>query len=304
MTVTAQRTAPPSDHERELRALKLSVVLYLVVLALKLGAYFYTGVMALMAEGLHTLSDIFVSGFLLIAAAASRKKADDVHMFGYGRAQYVGALVAATLFVSFTSLELYREAVPKLFKHQATEFSNIPVAIAVLGASILIALVPMMSLLRQKQRGAAAKAQLLELFNDQLGLLAALGGTVLVMLGFPIADPLASVAVATVIGVNGIKLFRENLSYLLGRAPGAPFMAKVVETARGVGGVLDVHGLRGEYVGPEALNLDLHVEVRKGLPIEEANRIAHQIADRIQELTSGPDFVAVHVDPEDAHLTS
>ena len=70
MAVTAQRSTAPSDQERELRALKLSVVLYVVVLALKLGAYFTTGVMALLAEGLHTLSDIFVSGFLLIAAVA------------------------------------------------------------------------------------------------------------------------------------------------------------------------------------------------------------------------------------------
>jgi cation diffusion facilitator family transporter len=303
MAVTAQRAAQPSDDDREIRVLKLSVALYLVVIALKLAAYFYTGVMALMAEALHTLSDIFVSGFLLIAASASRKKADSVHMFGYGRAQYVGALVAATLFVSFTSLELYREAIPKLFQHEAAAFTNIPVAIAVLVVSMLVAIVPMVSLLRQEKRGAAAKAQLLELINDQLGLLAALAGTVLLLFGFPIADPLASIAVATVIGVNGVKLFRENLSYLLGRSPGAEFMAKVAATVNGVDGVLGAHGLRGEYVGPDALNLDLHVEVRKGMSIEEANRIAHEVASRVDELTSGLDFVAVHVDPEDAHLS-
>ena len=68
---------------------------------MKLAGYFITGVMALMAEALHTLSDIFVSGFLLVAAYYSRKAADQVHMFGYGRAQNVAALTAAILFISF-----------------------------------------------------------------------------------------------------------------------------------------------------------------------------------------------------------
>jgi ferrous-iron efflux pump FieF len=298
MAIDATTTKPSSDAEHEVRALRLSVVLYVVVLALKLGAYFYTGVMALLAEGLHTLSDIFVSGFLLLALMASRKKADDRHMFGYGRAQYVGALVAATLFVSFTSLELCREALPKLWHREEATFTNIPVALAVLVVSMLVAMVPLVSLLRQKTRGAAAKAQLLELVNDQLGLIAALIGTVLVMLGYPIADPLASLAVALIIGVNGIKLFRENLSYLIGRSPGADLLAQVEKTVCSIAGVRGVHRLRGEHIGPDALHLDLHVEVAAGLPIEEANRIAHEVSEKVDALSPGIDVVAIHLDPE------
>ena len=55
----------------------------------KLAAYYVTGVMALFAEALHTLSDIFISGFLLLAALYSRRAADERHMFGYGRAQNI-----------------------------------------------------------------------------------------------------------------------------------------------------------------------------------------------------------------------
>jgi divalent metal cation (Fe/Co/Zn/Cd) transporter len=83
-----------------------------------------TGVMALFAEALHTLSDIFISGFLLVATLWSRKKADEVHMFGYGRAQNVAALVAATLFISFTSLKLYEEAIPRLFASDEASYQR------------------------------------------------------------------------------------------------------------------------------------------------------------------------------------
>ncbi len=135
---------------------------------------------------------------------------------------------------------------------------------------MVIGAVPIIMLLRQKTKGAALRAQLLELINDQLGLLAALVGTVLVQFGFHFADPIAAIVVATIIGVNGVSLFKENLSYLLGRSPGAEFMKNVETTVRATPGVKGLHRLRGQQVGPEAVQLDMHVEVARGLPIEDA----------------------------------
>ena len=86
------------------RSLKIALGAYIAILVLKVAVYFITGVMALLAEALHTLSDIFVTSFLLAGAYYSRRSADQEHMFGYGRAQNIAALVAATLFISFTSL--------------------------------------------------------------------------------------------------------------------------------------------------------------------------------------------------------
>jgi ferrous-iron efflux pump FieF len=289
-----------SDAETggEIRALKLAVVVYVVVFGMKLVAWSMTGVMALLAEGLHTLSDIFVSGFLLVAAHWSRRPADERHRFGYGRAQYVGAIVAATLFVSFTSFELFREAIPRLLAHHEAEHSNVTVAIAVLGLSMLIGLAPLYSLLRAKKRGAAAKAQLLELVNDELGLLAALVGTVLVGYGMPMADPIAALVVATIIGVNGIKLFIENLSFLVGRSPDRELMDKVEACARGVPGVLGIHEVRAQVVG-EVIQGDLHVVVKDGIPVQDGHAIARAVEAALETLLPNSDFT-IHVDPASA----
>jgi Co/Zn/Cd efflux system component len=67
---------------------------------------------------------------------------------------------------------------------------------------VLIAALPLVTLARQKMRGAAAKAQMIELVNDELGLLAALLGTLFIVWGKPIADPLAALFVAMIIAVN------------------------------------------------------------------------------------------------------
>jgi cation diffusion facilitator family transporter len=280
----------------DLRGLWLSLGVYLLIFALKLVAYFLTGVMALFAEALHTLSDIFISGFLLLATYYSRRQSDATHMFGYGRAQNIAALVAATLFISFTSFELYREAIPRLWAKEMPAYDNLSLAFGVIIISMLIAAVPLFKLMAQKQRGAAAKAQLTELINDQLGLLAALLGTLFIAWGWPLADPLAATAVATIIAYNAIGLFRENSSLLLGRSPGPEYLARLERLARSVPGVLDVLDIRAERIGPNVVHVGMSIIVPRRLPVEEADRLAHAVEARIhEEFPSG--YCVIHIDP-------
>ncbi len=288
-------TGLSTSQDSDVRALKLTVGIYIIVLAMKLAVYFVTGVMAIFAEALHTLSDIFVSSFLLVATIWSRKEADEVHMFGYGRAQNVAALVAATLFISFTSFELYREAIPRLFQPEGGSYQNLNLALGVLIVSMFIAGIPLINLFRQKMRGAAAKAQLTELFNDELGLIAALVGTLFIMWGEYIADPIASIIVATIIAYNAIGLFRENMSFLLGRSPGPEFLKTVDGIARSVEGVLGVHEMRAEYIGPDTVHVGMHIEVKQGLPIEKADRIAEEVRERVHRSIKGG-YCIIHVD--------
>jgi cation diffusion facilitator family transporter len=280
----------------EEKTIRFTLILYAGIIAAKFAAYFITGVMGLLAEALHTLSDIIVSGFLLIALWWSRQREDKDHQFGHGRAQYVGALVAATLFLSFTALRLVEEAVPRLFSRHETAFSNLPVALGVLIGSLAVGCIPLGRLFFQKNKGAAAHAQFMELVNDQLGILAALAGTTFIMLGYPLADPIASLVVAAIIAVNAVGLFRENLSYLLGRSPGAEFLAKAKATALAVPGVREVHLLRGQMVGPGEVHLELHFKVDRGMTIEAADKIAEEVHRRIHQETSCR-YCSIHVDP-------
>jgi cation diffusion facilitator family transporter len=280
----------------DLSGLKLSVAVYIAVFALKLAVFFVSGVMVLLAEALHTLSDIIISIFLLAASVWSRKKPDAFHMYGHGRAQNVAALVAATLFISVTSLRLYEEAIPRLWHEASVDHRNLHLVLGVIGISMILAGAPLLQLLKSKARGAAAKAQLMELINDQLGLVAALLGTLFVMEGHPIADPIAAIVVATIIARSAIGLMRENWSFLMGRSPDPEVLAEIEQRARSVNGVLGVHGLRAEFVGPDTVCAGLHIVVRRGLAIEQADRIAEEVSRRLQEGSPRCESV-VHMDP-------
>ncbi|HLC05051.1 MAG TPA: cation diffusion facilitator family transporter [Anaerolineales bacterium] len=283
-------------ESEDVRSLKIALGAYILVFALKLAVYFMSGVLALMAEAFHTLSDILVTSFLLLAAYYSRKAADQVHMFGYGRAQNVAALVAATLFISFTSYKLYEEAIPRLFAPVEVPYQNLELALGVLVLSMFIAAVPLINLFRQKQRGPAARAQFLESINDELGLIAALIGTLFILWGQPIADPIASIVVATIIAYNGLKLFLENFSFLLGRSPGSEYLSRLEQLARSVPGVIGVHELRAEYIGPDVVHAGMHIEVQPGITIEEAERIRREVDVKVhQGISAG--YCVIQVEP-------
>jgi cation diffusion facilitator family transporter len=198
----------------------------------------------------------------------------------------------------FTSYKLYEESIPRLFQPGETAYQNLWLALVVIAASIAIEAVPLVKLVLQKQRGPAAKAQLTESVNDELGLLAALAGTLFILWGKPIADPIASIVVVTIIAYNGIKLFLENFSFLLGRSPGPEVLAGIEEIALSVPGVLGVHNLRAEFMGSDIVHAGMHIEVPRGISIEEADRITHGVEARIHPGIS-PGYCVIHTDPAD-----
>ena len=285
-----------SSAKNDARGMWIALGGYTVLFVGKLATYFITHLGVMFAEAMHSMADMLIAAFLLIAAWVSSKPADEEYRFGYGRAQNIAALVAATIFISFTSFETLRESVPKLFQPAEGAHTGIGLAIVVIVVSLGISALPIVAIMRQKERGAASKAQLIEGINDEVALVAALGGILLVAKGFPMADPIASCIVALVIAFNAVMLWRENAAMLMGASPEPAFYDKVREISLSIPGARDVHNVIAEQVG-EQIHLGMHVEVSRGITIEEADAIADAIHDAICAEFDDI-WVVVHADPE------
>lgn len=270
---------------------------YLILVALQLTAFLFTNILILYAQALEMLSDVMVSTFLLLSFYWSRKPADEFHMFGHGRAQNVAAMISATILIFFMSLEAFREAVPKLFQTtQANDVQNTNLALIVIAVGMFLIAVPSIDILRAKTKGASSKAQMIALLKDEVSYIAALVAVTLIAQGYHAADTIASLFVAFIIALSGIYLLKDNVHYLVGRAPDRQFFEKVESTAKSIEGVLGVHDLKAEYVGPNIIQASLHLEVEKGTPIEEADRIAHEAEKRISQKVNCQ-YCVIHVDP-------
>ncbi len=102
---------------------------------------------------------------------------------------------------------------------------------------------------------------------------------------------------ASVIAISGVYLLKDNVNYLIGRAPSKEFLEKVKSTAISVTGVLGVHDLKAEFVGPDTVHAGFHIEIAKGTPVEEADRIAEEIQEKVGKET-GCQYCVIHVDPK------
>lgn len=243
------------------------------------------------------LGDIMVSTFLLLSLYWSKKPADEFHMFGHGRAQNVAAMVSATILIFFMSLEAFRESIPKFLQTpEASGFQNGNLALIVIALGMFLIAIPSIDILRTKTKGASLKAQLVALLKDEVSYIAALIAVLLVAQGYHAADAIASLLIATIIALGGAYLLRDNVHYLIGRAPNEQFFEKLELTAKSVEGVLGVHDLKAQYVGPNIIQASLHVEVEKGTPILDADRIAHEIEERATREVNCQ-YCVIHVDP-------
>jgi cation diffusion facilitator family transporter len=215
---------------------------------------------------------------------------------GHGRAQNIAALLAATLCLSFTSYKLYEEALPRLCQPPTRVHENLPIAIGVLVLSMIIAAAPLFSLFRQRVLGAATKAQTIELINDEPGVLSALIGTIFIALGYPSADPIATIIVATIIAVNAVGVFRDNLGLLLGKSPGQGYIEIVRQIAMSTQCVWGVVGPWAEYIGPESIHVDLQVKLTPGITIDATNTITRTVRVHIQSEMNCL-YCSVHPEP-------
>jgi cation diffusion facilitator family transporter len=285
-----------TENADETRVIKISLLGFFIIFFLELSAYIITNLLVLLAESLMALSQILISAFLLISVIWSRKPADEFYMFGRGRVENVAALVSAMIIIFVMSIETFREAVPK-FSSAGAEFKNINLALTMMGIVTIAGLVPAVNILRRSAREPSVKAQLVVLLIDLGADLATISGIAIVALGYFWADSAASVVVGGAMIFSGLYLFKDNVSYLMGKSPGPEFVKKVESTAKSVKGVLGVHDLKAEYVGPKVVHAGLHIDVAKGTPIEEADRIAHEVEKKINQETICK-HCTIHVEPE------
>jgi len=293
LATTANTPASPA----ELRALQLAIGVYGLMFAIKLVAYYLTGVLALLAESVHSLTDLVIAMFIVLAVVYSRKSADEGHHYGHARAENIAALVAATLFISFTSVQLYEEAFNQLVGQVPASYQHLTLALGIVVLSMVVEATPLIVLRRHTDRGPAATAQLSDLVNDEFALVAVLVGTIFLIQGQPIADPIAVIIVATLIAARGAVLLFQNASYLLGRSPDVAFLTRAALVAQAVDGVREVHELRGEYIGPGMVHLEMHVAIAPGTTIEDADQIADEVERRLAT-DGGCQYCTVHVEPD------
>ena len=283
--------------ERSLRLAAGSVVVSIVVLALKYLAYRLTGSIALYSDALESLVNVSTAMAAVIALKVSARPADAAHPYGYAKAEYFSAVIVGVLIV-VAALSIFREV---YFAWQ--EPHRFDMSLDGLGANALAGVINAIwcwVLIREgrRLRSPALEADGKHLFTDVVSSAAVLGGIALAAItGYEKADLILAGLVAVNILWSGYGVLKESIGGLMDQAvPGETLTRIRTRIAEEAIGAIEAHDLRTRQAGRMTF-VDFHLVVPGEMAVSEA----HAICDRIEEALRGEVhdlFVNIHVEPE------
>jgi cation diffusion facilitator family transporter len=255
-----------------------------------------TGSLAVGSEAANSLVDTAYSAAVVAGLYLTTRSPDVDHPHGHERIEPFVSLVIAIGVLAVGAVLLWRSATAVLAGE--VNVTQGPIALAVLGAGAGAKYLLYRYCLRagEVHDSPALVATALDSRIDVLTAGAALIGVAGAQVGFPLLDPLAAGVVSLAILHTGVGIARDNVNYLIGRAPPAELQAAIIERALAHPDVEGVHEVVAHYVGPE-VDVSLHVEVEGDRTIEEAHGIETDVIGSVQDV-SAVDDAFVHIDPK------
>ncbi|WP_428644533.1 cation diffusion facilitator family transporter [Roseibium sp.] len=285
------------DLKLRLRTAFASIVIGILVLGLKFGAYWLTGSVALYSDALETTVNIASSLATLAAVWFAAKPADSNHPYGHDKAEYFAAVLVGVMIV-LAALFIFREAWFGLTSGDTPEYSAPGISLNIAAAVINGLWARYLMHHGKKTRSPALVADGKHLMTDVVSSLSVLVGVVLVLLtGWKVLDSALAVFVGMTVLWSGWGLVKESVGGLMDEAASADVLTKIRLLISEHGeGALEAHDLRTRIAGKSTF-VDFHLVVPGSMAVDEAHEICDRIEVAIAEDVPGA-HITIHVEPE------
>jgi cation diffusion facilitator family transporter len=295
MNPSLQSSTDPEELQAGQRSTLVSVAVNIALTMVQAVAGIYSGSQALIADSIHSLSDLISDFVVLFAGRHSQKAADEDHAYGHLRYENAASLMLGVLLLLVGAGMLW-SAVQKI---QAPH-SSVPVhALALwvaLGALVIKeSLFRYMFAIATRLRSGMLMANAWHARSDAASSLVVALGIGGNLLGFTKLDPIAALIVGLMVARMGLKFFWNALQDLMDRAASAPESDAIEQTLRNTPGILGVHDLRTRKMG-DLISVDVHLEVNALLTVAQGHEILQEAEQRVRAQHNVLD-VLTHMDP-------
>ena len=266
------------------------------VMGLKLVAWWVTGSVALLSDGLESSVNVVAAIVAFAAITYAAKPADKTHPFGHHKAEYLSAVLEGVLIV-VAALLIVMEAVPAVMAPASMEAPVMGLAINFAAGVINAVWAYVLIRAGRRYRSPALAADGQHILSDVVTSIGVLIGLVLaIATGYAVLDPLLAILVALNILYQGWKVIAHSVDGLMDHAvePGEAEAIQAAIAANGAGS-LGVHDLKTRRAG-SATFVDFHLVVPGAMTVEDS----HAICDRLEtalETTIPGAVVTIHVEP-------
>lgn len=287
------------DPQRAKEAQKVTIVGIVVNVILAIGKFFAGWLgssTALIADAVHSLSDLATDAVVLVSIRIASHGADEDHPYGHGRAETIGTAIVGGVLV-FVGIALVTGVAEKLLEGSLLT----PTWPALVGASASIilneGLYHYTVRVGRKHDNETIIANAWHHRSDSLSSIAALIGVGGAMMGFPILDPLAAIVVVYMIVKVGWEIATGAVQELMDTTAPPEKLDEIRSIITKVDGVRRSHELRTRRVGAD-LFIDVHILVAPYITVSEAHNIAETVRESLKKAAGVTDAL-VHIDAED-----
>lgn len=292
--------AANSKHDvatRQIRSVTyLGVAVNVLLALLKLAIGLAASSLALVADGVHSLSDLVTDAAVLLGSHLGAKGPDRSHPYGHGRLETFSALLIAFVLIAVGGVMIYHATMSIARNQIGTPHW------AVLLAAVLSILAK--EAVYRTTKKAAVKSNSTALYanawhhrGDALSSVAVLIGYSTLYLGFNHGDQIAAIAVGLMVVYVGVKVIADSLRELTEGAVDPQTVQLIKDIMGDEQSIRQWHRLRTRTVGRE-LFLDVHILVDPQLNVAAAHEISERLEEILDEKISRPVNITVHIEPD------
>jgi cation diffusion facilitator family transporter len=276
----------------------IGVLVNTFLIVLKLIAGIFGSSQALIADAVHSFSDLFTDVVVLVGLKISHKPPDKTHHFGHARIETLASTIVGMALIG-TALYIGISASLTIYRH--TEYH--PTILALFGAGVSIALKEVLYHYTIRT-GRRIKSQLIVANawhhrSDVLSSVAVFIGVAGTQINpsWHILDSYAALLVSFFIVKVGLEILRDALREFTDTAPQPEIIGKIQQCALSVNGVLDTHDLRVRTSGG-LFQMEIHIVVDGQLTVLEGHKISKAVEGCLSEDVGNFSSITIHVDPE------
>ena len=254
---------------------------------------------SLVADGVHSMSDLVTDMLVLLAARFSRAKPDADHPYGHERIE-TAATVALGIVLIIIGAGIALDAFWRLFH---PEQLSVPewwaMAIAAVSVAFKEGVYHYTIHAARRSRSKLLEANAWHARSDAASSVVVIVGVGGSLLGLGYLDAIAAVVVSWMIGRMGYRFARRSVAELIDTGLDAKQVEAIRSALMEVDGVRDLHMLRTRQMGPKSL-VDVHVLLEDSkLSVSEGHQISETARAELIRKFEDIEDVTVHIDPED-----
>ena len=277
------------------RSTWVSVVVNLVLSTVQIVVGVWAKSQSLIADGIHSLSDLVADFVVLFANHHSQKDADEDHPYGHQRFETAASLVLGLLLLA-VGVGMVWSAVVKLENPESVPQVH-SVALWVAGGALVgkELLFRYMLAVAKKVKSSMLVANAWHARSDAASSLVVGVGIAGNLAGYPILDPIAALIVGFMVGKMGWEFGWDAMHDLMDRAVDEQEVQAIRQTLLDTPGVAGVHDVRTRKMG-DMVVADAHLEVDAQITVEEGHDIAMEARQRVMQRHRVLNLMT-HVDP-------